>query len=183
MAHKPVGSGSSFSISETSAQSDIISKQSDTLRVVSVNSDCFVAIGTNPVSTNSNYYVRTNSSETISIGQVKSQKVVGVTTGATTIIDFPSGTESSFEVGDSVQLTGISPTGINTNFAIVSSVNTSSGYDGYHSTRLVLDWDTSNQSTPTNSVGELREVFKVSGKSTGSSGALYIQQVQITGVA
>jgi hypothetical protein len=182
MAHKPVGSGSSFSISGTSAQSDIISKQSDTLRVVSVNSDCFVAIGTNPVSTNSNYYVRTNSSETISIGQVKSQKVVGVTTGATTIIDFPSGTESSFEVGDSVQLTGISPAGINTNFAIVSSINASSGYDGYYSTRLVLNWDTSSQSTPTDSIGELREVFKVSGKSSGASGALYIQQVQIKGV-
>lgn len=183
MAHKPVGSGSSFSISGTSAQSIIFPKRSDTLRVVSVSSDCFVAIGTNPVSTNIDYYVGANSSETISIGQVKSQKVVGVTTGATTIIDFPSGTESPFEVGDSVQLTGISPTGINTNFAIVSSINASSGYDGYYSTRLVLDWNTSSQSTPTNSVGELREVFKVSGKSTGASGALYIQQVQVTGVA
>lgn len=86
-------------------------------------------------------------------------------------------------MGDSVQLTGISPTGINTNFAIVSSINASSRYDGYYSTRLVLDWNTSSQSTPTNSVGELREVFKVSGKSTGASGALYIQQVQVTGVA
>jgi hypothetical protein len=29
----------------------------------------------------------------------------------------------------------------------------------------------------------LREVFKVSGKSSGSSGALYVQQVQVSGVA
>ena len=183
MAHKPVGSGSSFSISGTSAQSIIIPKKTDTLRVVSVNSDCFVAIGTNPISTNSDYYVSANTSETISIGQVKSQKVVGVITGTSTIINFPEGTDSPFNVGDSVQLTGISPIGINTNFAIVSSVDSSSGFDGYYSTRLTLNWDTSSQSTPTNSVGELREVFKVSGKSSGSSGALYVQQVQVSGVA
>lgn len=51
MAHKPVGSGSSFSVNGTSSQSTIIPKQSDTLRVVSVTSDCHVAIGTNPTAT------------------------------------------------------------------------------------------------------------------------------------
>jgi len=183
MSHKPVGSGSSFSISGTSSQSNVVVKQSDTLRIVSVTSDCHIAIGTNPIATNSNYYVAANSSETISIGQVKSQKVIGVTTGSTTIIDFPSGTESSFEVGDAVQLTGIVPTGINTTFAIVSNLNASSGHNGYYSTRLTLNWNTESQSSPTNSIGELREVFKVAGKTSSGSGTLYIQQVQVKGVA
>lgn len=183
MAHKPVGSGSSFSISGTSAQSDIIVKQSDTLRLVSVTSDCHVAIGTNPTATNSNYYIPAGGSETISIGPVKSQKVAGVTTGTSTIITFPEGTGGPFEVGDSIQITGISPSGINTTFAIVSSIDTSSSYDGYYSTRIYLDFDTSSQGPVTNSNGELREVFKVAGKSSGASGTLYIQQVQVTGVA
>ncbi len=183
MAHKPVGSGSSFSVSGTSSQSEIIVKQSDTLRVVSADSGCHVAIGTNPTATNSNYYVASGESVTLSIGPVKCQKVVGVTTGSTTIIDFPSGTGSPFEVGDTVQLTGISPSGINTNFAYVSSVDSSSGYDGYFSTRITLDLNTSAQGEVTNSYGELREVFKVAGKTAGSSGTLYLHQVQISGNA
>lgn len=183
MSHKPVGSGSSFSISGTSAQSGIIVKQSDTLRVVSVTSDCHVAIGTNPTATNQNYYIPAGGTESLSIGPVKSQKVVGVTTGTSTIIDFPSGTGSPFEIGDALELTGISPSGINTNFAYVISVNNTSSYDGYFSTRIILDWNTSGQGAVTNSNGLVREVFKVAGKSSGASGALYIQQVQVSGVA
>ena len=121
MAHKPVGNTKSISTSNTSARSDVISKQSNSLRVVAVGADCHVAIGTNPTATASNYYVASGTSEVISLGNVKSQRVVGVTTGSTTTIDFPEGTGSPFEVGDSVELTGISPTGINTSYAIVSS--------------------------------------------------------------
>lgn len=183
MSHRPVGTGSSFSISGTSSQSGIISKQIDTLRVVSVGSDCHVAIGTNPTATNSDYYVPSGSSATLSIGTVKSQKVVGVTTGTSTIIDFPAGTGSPFEIGDAVELTGIIPVGINTNFAYVTSVDNSTSYDGYFSTRITLQWDTSGQGALTNQTGYLREVFKVAGKTSGSSGTLYIHQVQITGNA
>lgn len=183
MAHKPVGSGSSFSVSGTSSQSIVIPKQSDTLRVVSVSSDCHVAIGTNPTATAADYYVPAGGTETLSIGPVKSQKVVGITTGSTTIVQFPAGTGSPFEVGDSVQLTGISPSGINTTFAYVSEVDNSAGYDGYFSTRITLDWDTSGEGEVIDSDGELREVFKVAGKTSGASGTLYVQQVQFTGHA
>lgn len=183
MTHRPVGSGSSFSISSSSSQSQIIEKRSDVLRVVTVGTDCHVSIGTNPTATNNDYYVPSDGVATLSLGPVKSQKVVGITTGILTTIYFPSGTGSPFEVGDSVELTGISPSGINTNFAIISAIDNSAGYDGYFSTRLYIDWDTSNQISPSSSDGELREVFKVAGKSSGSSGVLYVQQVQVTGEA
>ena len=183
MSHRPVGSGSSFSISGSSSQSGIFPKQSDTLRVVSVGSDCHVAIGTNPTATSANYYVPSGTSATLSIGPVKSQKVVGVTTGTTTTIHFPAGTGSPFEVGDAVELTGITPVGINTNFAYVTFIDDSAGYDGYFSTRIVLQWNTSGQGALVNQNGYLREVFKVAGKTSGSSGTLYTQQVQISGNA
>jgi hypothetical protein len=183
MAHKPVGNTKSISTSNTSARSDVISKQSNSLRVVAVGADCHVAIGTNPTATASNYYVASGTSEVISLGNVKSQRVVGVTTGSTTTIDFPEGTGSPFEVGDSVELTGISPTGINTSYAIVSSVDSSSGYSGYFDTRIVIDWDTSGQGAVTAGTGELREVFKVAGKTSTGTGTLYVQQVQVSGVA
>lgn len=183
MAHKPVGSGSSFSITGTSSQSSIIVKQSDVLRVVSVDSDCHVAIGTNPTATIEDYYVPSGGTASLSLGSVKCQKVVGITTGILTTIDFPAGTGSPFEVGDSVQLTGISPAGINTSYAIVSSIDNSASYNGYFSTRLYLEWDTTNQGPVTDPEGELREVFIVSGKTSGSSGTLYVQQVQIAGAS
>ena len=147
------------------------------------NSDAIAAISGNPTATASNYHVASGTSEVISLGNVKSQRVVGVTTGSTTTIDFPEGTGSPFEVGDSVELTGISPTGINTSYAIVSSIDSSSGYSGYFDTRIVIDWDTSGQGAVTAGTGELREVFKVAGKTSTGTGTLYVQQVQVSGVA
>mgnify|MGYP003134733574 FL=1 len=102
MTHNPVGNGVSFSTATTSAQSSIIAKQSDSLRVVSVTADAHVAIGTNPVAAITDYYIPAGGTATLSLGTVKSQKVVGVTTGTSTIIDFPEGTGSAFDVGDVV---------------------------------------------------------------------------------
>ena len=57
---------------------------------------------------------------------VCSQRVIGVTTGATTIVDFPEGTGSPVSQGDYVALTGMQPVGVNTTWAQVASVNSSS---------------------------------------------------------
>jgi hypothetical protein len=105
MAHQPVGNGTSFAISGTNAQSISINHQSDTLRLVSVGAPAHVAIGTNPTATNLNYYIASNQEATISLSRPSSQRVVGITTGTTTIIDFPEGTGSPFSVGDAVSLT------------------------------------------------------------------------------
>lgn len=185
MAHKPVGSGSSFSITGTNAQSSEISHQSDSLRVIAVGAPAHVAIGTNPTATSANYYVRSDSEATISLGKPASQRVVGVTTGTKTIIDFPEGTGSPFAVGDAVQLTVTGQSGYDFSNKIVLSVNDSSGVAGYFGTRIVVDADTSSGApSPTRdglgTYAELRGNFKVAALGTGS-GKVYLQQVQISG--
>ena len=68
-----------------------------------------------------------NTDEIIRLGTKSSQRVVGVTTGTTTIIDFPEGTgQMPFRVGDAVTLTGVQ---IYLTFThkIVDSVNVISG--------------------------------------------------------
>ena len=62
-------------------------------------------VGTLPTATHDNFYVSSTDSEEISIGPVKYQRVVGITNGTTTTIDFPEGTGSPLAVGDAVSLT------------------------------------------------------------------------------
>jgi hypothetical protein len=192
MAHKPVGSGVSFAVATASATSGIMTHFTDTVRVHVVGGDAHLAVGIDPTAANSDYFVPSGGTVTLSIGRPKSQKVVGVTTGTTTIIDFPGGSGSPFEVGDKVQLTGIVPAGANggTTSGIGLTVlsvqngsfsNNSNGDAGYFSTRLTLAHDTSGVGPITDGEGELRDVFQVAAKGTAS--AAYVQQVQITGVA
>lgn len=191
MAHKPVGSGVSFAVATASATSGIMTHFTDTVRVHVVGGDAHLAVGIDPTAANSDYFVPSGGTVTLSIGRPKSQKVVGVTTGATTIIDFPGGSGSPFEVGDKVQLTGIVPAGANggtsgIGLTVLSVLNgsfsrNSNGDAGYFSTRLTLAHDTSEVGPITDGEGELRDVFQVAAKGTAS--AAYVQQVQITGVA
>ena len=62
-------------------------------------------------------------SEVITLGACRNQKVIGITTGATTTIDFPEGTGSPFQVGDAVSLTVTGQTDYNFTHKIVSSIN------------------------------------------------------------
>tara|TARA_Y100000015_G_scaffold4416_1_gene3997 strand:- start:470 stop:976 length:507 start_codon:yes stop_codon:yes gene_type:complete len=163
----------------------------DTVRVHVVGGDAHLAVGIDPTAANSDYFVPSGGTVTLSIGRPKSQKVVGVTTGTTTIIDFPGGSGSPFEVGDKVQLTGIVPAGANggtsgIGLTVLSIQNgsfsrNSNGDAGYFSTRLTLAHNTSTVGPITDGEGELRDVFQVAAKGTAS--AAYVQQVQITGVA
>tara|TARA_R100000908_G_C3696049_1_gene108418 strand:- start:78 stop:650 length:573 start_codon:yes stop_codon:yes gene_type:complete len=190
MAHRPVGSGVSVALSgATTVSTGIITHFSDTVRVVPLGGDAHVVVGTDPTASNFDYYVPSGGSATLSLGRPKSQKVVGVTTGATTIIDFPAGSGCPFEVGDKVQLTGIVPAGINdttTGLPVLSIQNgsfssNSNGDAGHFSTRLTLNYNTSSQGPVTDGEGELRDVFKVA--ATGTASNLYVQQVQISGDA
>ena len=125
------------------------------------------------------------------IGLSASSFVVGVTTGATTTIDFPGGSGSPFEVGDKVQLTGIVPTDANggtsgIGLTVVSVLDgsfssNSNGDPGYFGTRLTLAHNTNSVGPITDGEGELRDVFQVAAKGTASG--LYVQQVQISGDA
>ena len=194
MALNPVGSGASIALTtDTANTTSSIAQKANTLRVVLVGADAVqgahVAIGTDASATTSDFYVVKNEPASINIFRPSSQRVVGITTGATTLIDFPEGTGSPFAVGSRVDLTvtGQSYYDDAVGFATVSKVWSGSGRNGYFSTRITVDADTSGIVTAYSSdnYAELRNSFKISalakgGAVTGQS-TLYYQQVQISG--
>ena len=198
MAHQPVGTGSSVQVSVNpghSRTSGVISQMSDTLRVVLVGADnvqgAHVAISrtsTDPAATSADYLVLKNEPTTISINRPASQRVVGITTGTTTLIDFPEGTGSPFGVNDMVTLRvdGQPYFEAAVGYSTVTKVWSNAGVVGYYSTRISVNADTSGIATAYSSdnFAELRNSFKISSLGIGvggAAGALYYQQVQVSG--
>lgn len=184
MAHKPVGAGISLSINATPSLTTSFTVQSNVLRVTAVNAGAFVAIGTNPTAAISDYYIPSGKSETLALTRA-SQRVVGITTGTTTTLDFPEGTQSPFVAGDYVSLTVTGQTYYNFVHVPVISVNNTSSYDGYYSKRIVVDYNSSGIVTAfaSSSYADLKGSVRVSARTEGGSGTVYIQQVQTTGQA
>ena len=198
MAHQPVGTGSSLTVSVGvghARTSGVISHMSDTLRVAIVgDSDlqgAHVAISKSefsPAADATDYLVLKDTATTITLNRPSSQRVVGITTGSTTLIDFPEGTGSPFGVNDMVTLRvdGQPYFEASVGFSTVSKVWSGSGMGDYFGTRITVNADTSGIKTDyvSTNFAELRSSFKVSAFGIGlgaKTGALYMQQVQITG--
>ena len=181
MAHKPVGPGSSFAFTAGAAStSSAFSVQSNVLRVVAVGGAAHVLVDGNPSASNSDYYVPSGDTATLAITRA-SNRVVGVTTGSTTTITVPEGTQVPFGVGDYVTLSG--STYHNFTHAEVLSVDTSSGVQGYHQTRMTVAYNSSGIATAFGaSDASVTNSNKVSAYGVGA-GTLYYQQVQISGNA
>lgn len=184
MAHRPVGAGSSLTFTagaaSTSASSFLV--QSSVLRVVAVGGAVHVAVGCTPSATNSDYYIASGESATLALTKA-SNRVVGVTTGATTTVTVPEGTQVPFGVGDYVTLTATGQSYYNFTHQEVLSVDTSTGVNGYYQTRMTVNYNSSGIVTafaPTDATVSISN--KVSTYGVGS-GTLYYQQVQITGQA
>ena len=199
MAHQPVGTGSSIVVSVGAGHartSGVISHMSDTLRVAIVGDSeiqgAHVAISKSefsPAADATDYLVLKDKPATITLNRPSSQRVVGITTGSTTYIDFPEGTGSPFGVNDMVTLRvdGQPYFEASVGFSTVTKVWSGSGRGDYFGTRITVNADTSGIKTDYVSTNwaELRSSFKVSsfgvGSAAGKTGALYFQQVQITG--
>ena len=181
MAHKPVGAGSSFTFSPgTATISSTFSVQSSVLRVVAVGGAAHISVGATPSATVGDYYVPSGGTATLALTKA-SNRVVGVTTGATTIVSVPEGTQVPFGVGDYVTLSG--STYHNFNHAEVLSVDTSAGVNGYFQTRMTVNYNSSGIITAFSSAdATVITSNKVSAYGAGS-GTLYYQQVQISGDA
>ena len=184
MAHKPVGAGSSFNFTAGAATtSSAFIVQSNVLRVVAVNGAAHISVGGNPSATTSDYYVP--SGGTVTLGLTKaSNRVVGITTGATTTLTVPEGTQVPFGVGDYVSLTTTGQSYYDFTHAQVTSVDTSTGINGYYQTRMTVAYNSSGIVTAfaSSSYATISLSNKVSAYGVGS-GTLYFQQVQITGQA
>jgi hypothetical protein len=183
MTHRTVAPGISVAISTTSNQSSSFVCKSTALRLVAIGGNAFVAIGTDPTATTSDYCIPAGESAALAIDN-ESSRVTGITTGTTTIVDFPQGQSTPFSVGDYVTLESTAQSYYNFTHVPVISVDSSSGYDGYYSTRIGLGTDTTGIATAfydTNAV--LRNSVKIAAITDSGSGTLYAQQVQISGDA
>lgn len=182
MAHRPIGIGSSVQISAGLARtSESFNVSSTSIRLVAVGSSAFVSIGSSPSPTTGGYYIPPNFPATLAL-TTGSQRVVNVTIGTTTIVDFPSGTGCPFEAGDYVSLISSNQAFYNLNHVQISSIDYSSGVNGYHGTRAILNVSTVGIATAFTGPAELRRSLRVGTFGLGG-GALYYQQVQISGDA
>jgi len=183
MAHRPVGAGSSFTFTAgTATTSTAFNVQSSVLRVVAVSGAAFVSVGATPSATSADYYVPSGGTETLALTKA-SNRVVGVTTGATTTVNVPEGTQVPFGVGDYVSLTAAGQSYYNFTHQRVISVDTSSNVSGYYQTRMVIDYNSAGIVTAFSSAdASISASNKVSAYGSGS-GILYFQQVQISGQA
>tara|TARA_B100000927_G_C16245189_1_gene381150 strand:- start:45 stop:632 length:588 start_codon:yes stop_codon:yes gene_type:complete len=195
MALNPVGSGSSLTVSTDTAKviANGIAQQSDTLRVTLVGASglegAHIKIGEMPTATTADFYLVKGETATINIHRPSSQRVTGITTGTTTVIQFPEGTGSPFGVGSTVSITATDQSYYDDIIkdASVTAVNNSSGVGGAFGTQITLDADTSGIKTDISNYATLRNSFKISALAKGNAadvtGALYYQQVQVTGEA
>jgi len=181
MSHKPVGAGSSVAFtSGTATTSTAFSVQSSVIRVVAVGGGAHVSVGATPSASTTDYYVSSGSAETLALTKA-SNRVAGITTGTTTIVNVPEGMQVPFGVGDYVTLTG--STYHDFTHQKVISVDTSSGVNGYFQVRMTVDYDSSGIVTSFNNPdATIITSNKVSVFGVGD-GTLYYQQVQITGNA
>jgi hypothetical protein len=178
-AYKIVQTIPSLATAGTAVTSNPIALKSGYLRIVP-EQNSYVDVSANPgINTSTGVYISAGQ-EFIWKENIGSQNVVGIITGTTTTIKLPEGQFTEFSVGDYVQLTGVSPSGINTNFTTVATVNTSlDPTTGGYSRVLTLNWNTSSQGPVTIPIGEIRKVVKVA--ALASSGNVHITEVQIAG--
>lgn len=182
MTHRPVGAGSSFAFGAGSATtSSAFTVQSDTLRVVATSA-AFISVGGTPSATSADYYVPANTPVTIALTKA-SNRVVGVTTGSTTIVTVPEGTQVPFGVGDYVSLTAIGQPYYNFTHQRVISIDTSSSVGGYYQTRMTVDYDSSGIVTAFSPADASVSISNKVSAYGLSAGTLYYQQVQITNQA
>ena len=195
MALNPVGSGSSLTVSTDTAKviANGIAQQAKSLRVTLVGASglegAHIKTGTMPTATTADFYLVKGETATINIDRPSSQRVTGITTGSTTVIQFPEGTGSPFGVGATVSITATDQSYYDDIIkdASVTAVDNTAGVGGAFATRITVDSDTSGIKTDISGYAVLRNSFKVSALAKGNAasvtGALYYQQVQITGEA
>ena len=195
-AYKPVGTGQTITIGAASTYVEF-KQESPYVRIYAKGTDTFVAINTNPTADATGYYIPSNTSAILSMDKVRSNRVVGITTGVgETTLDFAEGTGSPVDVGQLVMLdvTGNSVlsfgpgVGVATaNAAYVTSINSNLGQGGYNSTRITVDFDSQDlaASDGTFPWAQLHKVARVGlgSASDGGSGIAYVQQIQIAGDA
>ena len=160
------------------ATSGSIALKSGYLRVTPAGGDAFVEVGSDPTATDDSSIYVPQKTSLVFKESVASCQTTSVTNASAAIkFGLPSGTEAPFVVGDTVQVTGCAPSGINTTSASVSAVTGPDPINGVQSGTVTLNYGDANLSA-TDAVGEIRKVVKVAVRGTGKT---HISEVQIVG--
>ena len=192
MAYRTVGAGQSIALTGTATTSSAFKVQSNVLRIVATGGNAYVAIGTDPVATTSDYIVTTQGPESLAMLK-QSQRVVGITKGTTTVLQAPEGTTMPFNIGDRVTLDFEGNTKNDSNWTTlindtkVVGKSRSAGVGGDFSEKITVEANTAGVSTAFTPTGNAtlfmsNKVSVISPNPTAAA-VVYIQQVQTTGSA
>jgi hypothetical protein len=198
MAHSPiVGTGISFAAVAAGTVSTSFAIKSPYLRITPRSAGVHVAFSQTAATVTTDeggYYIPSGTSETLAMSRY-SQKVVGITIGATTVLTCPEGQTMPFNVGNLVQLVcpitssnGDIVNQYNFTAQVTAIDNTASTYDGTFQTKVTVDAVTTGVSTAwTASNGRADTVLYSAGrliaKSDGATTDVNIIQVQTAGDA
>jgi len=197
MAHSPiVGTGISFAATVTSGMTTSFAIKTPYLRITARGAGAHVAFSQTAVSVTADtgsYFIPDGTSETLAMSRY-SQKVVGITIGATTVLTCPEGQTMPFNVGNLVKLvcpiTSSNGDIVNQyNFtAQVSAIDNSQGPDGDFQTKVTVDASTAGVATAwAASNGRADTVLysagRLAARTDGAAGNINIIQVQTAGDA
>ena len=192
MAYRTVGAGQSIALTGTATTSTAFKVQSNVLRIVASGAHAYVAIGTDPVATTTDFIVPSSEPESLAMLKM-SQRVVSITKGATTTLAAPEGTQMPFNIGDRVTLDFEGDTTNDSNYTTlindtkVVGKSRSAGVGGDFSEKVTVEANSSGVSTAFTPTGNAtlfmsNKVSVISPNPTAAS-VVYIQQVQTTGSA
>ena len=192
MAYRTVGAGQSIALTGTATTSTAFKVQSNVLRIVASGADAYVAIGTDPEATTTDFLVPSSEPESLAMLKM-SQRVVSITKGATTTLAAPEGTQMPFNIGDRVTLDFEGDATNDSNYTTlindtkVVGKSRSAGVGGDFSEKVTVEANTSGVSTAFTPTGNAtlfmsNKVSVISPNPTAAS-VVYIQQVQTTGSA
>ena len=198
MAHSPiVGTGISFAAVAAGTVSTSFAIKSPYLRITPRSAGVHVAFSQTAATVTTDeggYFIPSGTSETLAMSRY-SQKIVGITIGATTVLTCPEGQQMPFNVGNLVRLVcpitssnGDIVNQYNFTAQVTAIDNTASTYDGTFQTKVTVDAVTTGVSTAwTASNGRADTVLYSAGrliaKSDGASTDVNIIQVQTAGDA
>ena len=198
MAHSPiVGTGISFAATVTSGMTTSFAIKTPYLRITPRGAGAHVAFSQTAVTVTADtgsYFIPDGTSETLAMSRY-SQKVVGITIGATTVLTCPEGQTMPFNVGNLVKLVcpitssnGDIVNQYNFTAQVTAIDNTASTYDGTFQTKVTVDAVTTGVSTAwTASNGRADTVLysagRLAARTDGAAGNINIIQVQTAGDA
>ena len=198
MAHSPiVGTGISFAAVAAGTVSTSFAIKSPYLRITPRTAGVHVAFSQTAATVTTDeggYYIPSGTSETLAMSRY-SQKIVGITIGATTVLTCPEGQQMPFNVGNLVRLVcpitssnGDIVNQYNFTAQVTAIDNTASTYDGTFQTKVTVDAITTGVSTAwTASNGRADTVLysagRLAARTDGASGNINIIQVQTAGDA